>query len=116
MCLNVCVIERTRTRKLNLLRIVVTVQSQRERERERERRTDLGEGALGHEDAVQCKAGDAQDGGESDAPADHSGAGRVDVGVVGQGHVVDQTENHDELHRQHGTGITVQPFTVNGRH
>ena len=82
LCVPECVCDRENPNsKTEVTRIVVKVQSVRERERER--RTDLGEGALGHEDAVQCKAGDAQDGGESDAPADHSGTGRVDVGVVG---------------------------------
>lgn len=59
--------------------------------------TDLGEGALGRQNAVDGEARDAQDGGERDAPADDGGPGRVLVRVVGQRHVVDQAEHHDEL-------------------
>lgn len=67
--------------------------------------TDLFEGSLGSEEFVEKADGDAEHGGQRQAPAKHLAPPRVHVlVVVGQRLVVDQVEQEDALNqREDGT-------------
>lgn len=64
---------------------------------------DLFEGSLGSEEFVEDADGDAEHGGQSQAPANHLAPPRIHIHiVVGQRLVVHQVEQKDALQRRGG--------------